>query len=887
MPGSASGTWSPFNYLLQVGGRPKTTVAPWPKFRANLQNTGQGIGFGASGSQKWSFKTNGEIISSPAIGADGTVYIGSDDANLYAIDSGTGIMKWSYAMGAAVESSPLIGPDGTIYVGCDDGKLYAINASTRLPQWTPFQTGAAILSSPTISNGLIYFGSNDAKVYALRATDGALIWTFQTSGQISSPAIGLDGTVYVGSTDGNVYALDPNSGIKKSSFYTGTGFTSPAIGTDGTVYVGCNNGYCYALDPANLSTPKWSFLPPNSGYVYPIYSSPTVGGDGTVYIASYNPAALYALSGSTGLTKWSTPLSVIGTAYQSSPAIAGDGTIYVGGGISIASISSSGTLNWTFNASPYLSSPAIGADGVVYFGATDGSLHAIESGPQAEVLYLSRSSVTGLAAVTGQIVLSRASPAGGEYIYLSTDIGSVSVPGSIFVPAGARSTSFRAVASPVVTSTTAHVTATVGLTSVYASLNLVGIGAFPSSISLPSITGGPGNNATGTLSLSAPAPSTGLVVSLSSSNPGMVSVPASITVPAGQSSVTFPIAAPNTVSSTVTVRIKATAVGVSVFASVNVYPYSVSVTVAGSPALAKDPNVTQPAILAISDPAQYFDSATVTVNLSDIAPSAGFTFQAYEEDGNLNLIGPATVTVPPGQKSVSFKVGVNQADTQQSVLSLYLYYFGGNTQNTINVYPLIPNLSIANDPYETGGISFPIDITLLAGYSPPYYYAAPANEMIYLSSNSSVLKVPASVTMPTGSKSFAVQLHPAVVNTVQHVMLTANFNGNVCFLPIDLKPAQVSGLSLSSYAIVGGSSLLGTVQLNAPAGAGGSIVHLTSNPPGLVTVPALSIPAGARSITFPISTVAVTSPTSVLLNACTWQGSNVGDTQKLGLLPRK
>jgi outer membrane protein assembly factor BamB len=65
------------------------------------------------------------VESSPAVGADGTIYVGSDDHNLYAINP-DGSLKWRYDTGDKVYSSPAIGSDGTIYAGSDDDNLYAI-----------------------------------------------------------------------------------------------------------------------------------------------------------------------------------------------------------------------------------------------------------------------------------------------------------------------------------------------------------------------------------------------------------------------------------------------------------------------------------------------------------------------------------------------------------------------------------------------------------------------------------------------------------------------------------------------------------------------------------------------------------------------------------------
>jgi outer membrane protein assembly factor BamB len=64
-------------------------------------------------------------FSSPAIGADGTVYVGNSGHDLCAINR-NGTLKWTYTTGLDVYSSAAIGADGTVYVGSWDDKLYAI-----------------------------------------------------------------------------------------------------------------------------------------------------------------------------------------------------------------------------------------------------------------------------------------------------------------------------------------------------------------------------------------------------------------------------------------------------------------------------------------------------------------------------------------------------------------------------------------------------------------------------------------------------------------------------------------------------------------------------------------------------------------------------------------
>jgi outer membrane protein assembly factor BamB len=69
------------------------------------------------------------VASSPAIGSDGTIYIGGPDGHVHAV-SPSGVTIWTFATGGDVKSSPTIGPDGAIYVGSDDGSVYAIHSDS-------------------------------------------------------------------------------------------------------------------------------------------------------------------------------------------------------------------------------------------------------------------------------------------------------------------------------------------------------------------------------------------------------------------------------------------------------------------------------------------------------------------------------------------------------------------------------------------------------------------------------------------------------------------------------------------------------------------------------------------------------------------------------------
>jgi outer membrane protein assembly factor BamB len=53
------------------------------------------------------------------------IYIASWDDNVFGI-APDGAVVWTFTTGGHVSSSPAIGPDGTVYIGAADGKLYAL-----------------------------------------------------------------------------------------------------------------------------------------------------------------------------------------------------------------------------------------------------------------------------------------------------------------------------------------------------------------------------------------------------------------------------------------------------------------------------------------------------------------------------------------------------------------------------------------------------------------------------------------------------------------------------------------------------------------------------------------------------------------------------------------
>ncbi len=88
--------------------------------------------------KKWKFKTNGMIFSSPVV-SNGSIYFGSDDSCLYALDT-LGHNKWIFKCDGILRSAPAV-MDTLVYINTYGGTLYAINTTTGLQTWKYHTSG--------------------------------------------------------------------------------------------------------------------------------------------------------------------------------------------------------------------------------------------------------------------------------------------------------------------------------------------------------------------------------------------------------------------------------------------------------------------------------------------------------------------------------------------------------------------------------------------------------------------------------------------------------------------------------------------------------------------------------------------------------------------------
>ena len=112
---------------------------------------------------------------------------------------------WSTRVGGEITRAVAVTPD-SVYAGTRNGKVAALDAATGELRWVT-ETGFEITSSPTVAGTTVMVGTKDGKVLGLDTATGKVIWDFQTQGRITASPVVAGGTLYVASRDGTLYAL--------------------------------------------------------------------------------------------------------------------------------------------------------------------------------------------------------------------------------------------------------------------------------------------------------------------------------------------------------------------------------------------------------------------------------------------------------------------------------------------------------------------------------------------------------------------------------------------------------------------------------------------------------------------------------------------------------
>jgi uncharacterized repeat protein (TIGR03803 family) len=160
--------------------------------------------------------------------------------------------------------------------------------------------------------------------------------------------------------------------------------------------------------------------------------------------------------------------------------------------------------------------------------------------PTVDGLALSPNPLTGGDPCTATVHLDGLAPTGGKIVTITTNSVNLKVPSSVTVPAGSFSTTFPVISTPQSTNTPATITATTGTVSQTANVTILAPAVSGLSLSPSSVQGSSSTVVTGKVTINGPAPSAGSIVTLTSSNLKVLSIPAGVKVVGGTTTVTFP-----------------------------------------------------------------------------------------------------------------------------------------------------------------------------------------------------------------------------------------------------------------------------------------------------------------------------------------------------------
>lgn len=358
----------------------------WPMFAHDPRNSGHNQStFGPTDAiePRWEFDTGAAVRSSPAV-VRGTVYIGSDDGNVYAIDATTGEEEWAFQTGGAVVSSPAV-LRNVVYVGSDDRHVYALHAERGELLWD-FETGERVRSSPTVASDIhergvdevVGFGSDDGSIYYVAPKSGDSLRTIPTDGPVvASPMMYVtSGGLWeagTGSTDGTSYWWIPGGRLGKVNALPAdapvyASISSPETSTENIWYRAHDDGTLSKRIFEGSNRAVWTFEAEEAIRTTPVLA------DDAVYVGSRD-GNVYGIDAESGDQTWAFETD---GRVDSSPAVV-DGVLYVGSADQhvYALDTATGESLWVFETDDEVhSSPAVVA-GTVYIGSNDGSIYAL------------------------------------------------------------------------------------------------------------------------------------------------------------------------------------------------------------------------------------------------------------------------------------------------------------------------------------------------------------------------------------------------------------------------------------------------------------------------------------------------------------------------------
>lgn len=343
----------------------------WNIFRGDSRLTGRAYGHISDNPViLWKFKTAKAVRSSAIINND-TVYFGSGDDYLYALDLKTGNEKWKFKADDHMDSSPFYF-NGRIYAASFKGTIFAVDESGKKVWQTG--TGSKILGSANaveLKKGKygIVTGSYDNSLYCLDAGTGRIIWKYDTENYINgSPAVS-NNLIVVGGCDSFLHVVDGSKGKGREKVEIGSYIAGSAALSGNLAYIGHYDNQLVCVDYIKGKI-IWKFGDVEEGA--PFFSSPAI--DGKHVVAGARDNNLYCIDRETGKELWKYGT---GGIVDSSPVIVDNKVIFgsADGRVYICSLRD-GKKIWSYEiGDDVITCPAV-SQGIIIITGEDGNVYA-------------------------------------------------------------------------------------------------------------------------------------------------------------------------------------------------------------------------------------------------------------------------------------------------------------------------------------------------------------------------------------------------------------------------------------------------------------------------------------------------------------------------------
>lgn len=615
-------------------------------------------------------------------------------------------------------SSPT--PDGNYLVGSrelngngGDTRIYNVSNPANPTQVSIITMPAYGIESvsphnPAVVGNLLYHSWYDAGVLVFDITDPAnpiMVGNYDT----------WPGPVTVGQYDGDwgIYPYLGQNEILASDQNTGL-YILDATGVNSNPQL---FNYLVNPPPATSSQPVTGAAPSVTG---------SISAKGTVYLLGVAPTGGATVNiSSTGPASTSSSITIPAGQHSATASIS----------TTPVSATTPATLTATYNS-----------------GTVTGTLNVIP--PALSTTTVSPSSVIGGNNLQGRVTLNAITAAATTITLNVVSGGSAiaSMPSSVTVASGATSATWQISTNAVSSATPVTISATLGTTTQNVSFTVAP--SVPISVTFAPSPITSGASSTGQVNFPGPvSANTQVTLMVLSGGTAIASIPPTVTVPAGNSSVTFPVVAAAVTASTVA-QVQASANGGSATGNLTVVPPAAptSLMYSATPLLGGD-KTTGKVIVAGSV------AAPTTVTLTVVSGANGIASI------------PATVVVPAGATSAMFSITTASVSSSTAV-QISASTSSGTATATLTVMPPVPSSVVFLTNPVNGGSTTQVRVVMQQAV------IAPTTVTLSLGSGSDAVKsIPASVTVSAGHNTVVFNMSTYFVTTQTSVQVTATANG--------------------------------------------------------------------------------------------------------------